>query len=107
LVIRPSKQTLFTFYCKGRFPETATAVPSDETFAFVHLDCDLELPIAAGLEFFYPRLAPGGMMVIHDYESGGHWPGVRKAVNEFLKDKPESIIIVPDKSGTGVFRKIL
>lgn len=90
-------------YCPGYFPETASLIPRDETFALVHLDCDLYAPIKAGLEFFYPRLNPGGMMIIHDYRSGGHWPGVAKAVDEFMSDKPEGIITMPDKSGTAIF----
>jgi len=95
-----------TFYCVGYFPQTADHVPKDEKFAFVHLDCDLEAPIKAGLEFFYPRLSAGGTILIHDYESGGKWPGVKRAVDEFLKDKPERLILLPDKSGSAIFRKL-
>ena len=50
----------------GRFPETATAVPADERFAFVQIDCDLYAPTLATLEFFYPRLAPRGLVVVHN-----------------------------------------
>lgn len=92
-------------YCPGYFPDTASFIPPDEMFALVHLDCDLYAPIKAGLEFFYPRLNPGGMMIIHDYRSGGHWPGVAKAVDEFMRDKPETIITMPDKSGTAIFTR--
>ena len=90
-------------FCSGHFPATAKQVPEKETFALVHLDADLYAPTLAGLQFFYPRLFHGGAMIIHDYFSGA-WPGVKQAVDEFLKDKPEKIIRIPDKSGTGVFR---
>jgi len=43
----------------------------NDRFAFVHLDADLEAPIAAGLEFFWPRLTPGEWIVVHDYNA---WP---------------------------------
>lgn len=89
-------------YCPGYFPETASFIPSGERFAIVHLDCDLYAPMKSGLEFFYPRMSPGGMIAIHDYRSGGHWPGVAKAVDEFMSDKAESIVTMPDKSGTAV-----
>jgi hypothetical protein len=92
-------------YVEGRFPDTAAALPEGRRFAFVHLDCDLYQPIRAGLEHFYPRLARGGLMVIHDYGSG-HWPGVAQAVDEFLAGKPETLLLVPDKSGTAVFAKV-
>lgn len=85
-------------YCKGYFPETIASVPKETIFAFVHLDCDLYQPTKAGCEFFYPRLTAGGMLVVHDYYSG--WPGVTKAVDDYFADKPESPIILPDKSGS-------
>ncbi len=86
-------------FCPGWFPETAAAVPQQEVFAFVHLDCDLYRPMKSALEFFYPRMSPGGMIAIHDYGSG-RWPGVAQAVDEFLSDKPEGLVCVPDTSGT-------
>lgn len=95
----------FLRFCPGHFPATAHHVPPQETFALVHLDADLYNPTQAGLEFFYPRLAPGGALILHDYFSGA-WPGVKQAADEFLQDKPESLVRIPDKSGTAVFRKI-
>jgi O-methyltransferase len=91
-------------YLPGYFPETASAVPTNVTFALVHLDCDLYAPMRAGLEFFYPRLALGGFLVIHDYLSLC-WDGVEKAVDEFFADKPERIVPIPDRAGTIVIRK--
>lgn len=90
-------------YCKGVFPETADMVPEDVRFAFVHLDSDLYTPTKAGLEFFYSRLAPGGVLVLHDYKTG--WKGVTRAVDEFFADKPERPVRVPDKSGTAALIK--
>jgi O-methyltransferase len=92
-------------YCKGTFPETATMAPADVKFAMVHLDCDLYVPTKAALEFFYPRLVPGGLLILHDYYSGC-WPGVPRAVDEFLADKPEGLIRIPDKSGTAALTKL-
>ena len=91
-------------YCPGRFPDTAHHVPAGTTFALVQLDCDLYAPIKAGLEFFYPLLNGGGMLIIHDYASG-HWPGVKLAVDEFLVDKPEGLVLIPDKSGSAALVK--
>lgn len=91
--------------CKGYFPETAAAVPGDETFALVHLDADLKKPTEDALAFFYPRMAPGGFIVMHDYGSGA-WPGIAEAVDAFFADKPESIVRMPDKSGTAIARRV-
>lgn len=91
-------------YCVGHFPETSGMVDPADKFAFVHLDCDLYEPTKAALEFFYPRMSEGGFIVMHDYYSNA-WPGVPKAIDEFFQDKPESVVVVPDKSGTAVVRK--
>ena len=90
--------------CKGRFPETAVAVPAAERFAFVHLDADLQKPTADALEFFYPRMVPGAVLMVHDYGSRA-WPGVAAAVDAFFADKPESPVRIPDRSGSVVVRK--
>lgn len=92
-------------YCPGLFPETAEFVPTDTTFAMVHLDCDLYEPTLAALQFFYPRMNAGALLIVHDYHSGC-WPGVTNAVDEFLSDKPENMILVPDKSGTAALRRL-
>ena len=87
----------------GFFPDTVTPEIAAESFAFVHLDADLEAPITAGLEFFWPRLNPGGFIVVHDYNS---WPGARLAVDRFLVDHRAAAIPMPDKSGSIVLHKL-
>ena len=91
-------------YIAGYFPETATKIPESTRFSFVNLDVDLYSPIKSGLEYFYPRMTKGGIIAIHDY-ANSCWPGVKKAVDEFLADKNEQIIVLPDRSGTATFRK--
>lgn len=91
-------------FIKGYFPETSVHLPKNTSYCLVHLDADLEAPLAAGLAYFYPRMAPGGFLVIHDYMSMC-WNGVVRAVDTFLADKPEYIIPVPDLAGSIVIRK--
>lgn len=91
-------------YCKGVFPDTSSLVPEGECFALVHVDCDLYEPMKAACEYFYPRLSPGGILIVHDYHSGC-WPGVPKAVDESLQGKPERLALIPDKSGTAMLIK--
>ena len=91
-------------YAQGQFPVSALKGGCPDTIAVAHIDCDLYEPTRAGLEVFYPRLAPGGVLMLHDYGSG-FWPGVTKAVDEFFADKPERPVIIPDKSGTAVVRR--
>lgn len=78
------------FY-KGLFPDTAGPV-EDRTFSFVHLDVDLKSSTLACLEFFYPRMIRGGIILTHDYS---YLDGVRAAFTEFLLDRPERTIELP------------
>jgi hypothetical protein len=94
-----------TKYVVGYFPESAIALADDVLYCLVHLDCDLYAPMKAGLEYFYPRLVPGGFFILHDYSSL-YWDGAEKAIDDFFADKPERVIPIPDKSGTVVVRKI-
>ena len=75
----------------GFFPASAGAV-AERRFSFVHLDVDLEDSTEAGLEFFYRRMVPGGIILAHDYSV---IPGVGRAVDRFLRDKPERLIEMP------------
>jgi hypothetical protein len=93
-------------YVKGYFPESLSQLGnSTETYSLVHIDCDLEKPFIAALDYFYPRMVKGGFLIMHDYSSL-YWAGATKAVDEFFKDKPEFVMPVPDKSGTVVIRKV-
>lgn len=81
----------------GYFPDSAKS-SENEKFAFVNMDVDLYNPTKAGLEFFYPRLSPGGVILIHDYNS--KWPMLIKAVDEFVSTIPESLVLFADKDGS-------
>lgn len=73
---------------KGLFPDTAAPV-ADRSFSFVHLDVDLYSSTLAGLEFFYPRMSRGGILITHDFVSA---EGVNTAFREFFEHKPEPVI---------------
>lgn len=92
-------------YVVGYFPDSTAGLDTPSCFCLVHLDCDLYMPMKAGLEYFYPRLAPGGFLLLHDYSSL-YWDGAERAIDEFLADKRERIVPIPDKSGTAVLRKL-
>ncbi|MEZ5287747.1 MAG: TylF/MycF/NovP-related O-methyltransferase [Vicinamibacterales bacterium] len=83
----------------GFFPDSVPDELRARRFALVHLDADLYGPTLAGLEFFYPRVEPGGFLVIHDYNA---WAGARQAVETFMDGRPEVIVPMPDKSGSAL-----
>jgi O-methyltransferase len=89
----------------GIFPETTAGLEASR-FAFVLLDLDLYIPTLAGLQFFYPRLTRGGYLFVHDYNSIEANSGSYRAVVEFMADKLEQIVELPDQWGSIVFRKV-
>lgn len=81
----------------GYFPDTVKGL-EEKRFALVNLDADLYNPTKAALEFFYLRLSPGGVIFIHDYNI--KWPGIIQAVDEFVRNIPETLVLAPDSEGT-------
>ncbi len=82
---------------EGIFPDTASGL-EDERFAFVHIDADLYQSTVDALQFFYPRVSKGGLIIIHDYNH--NWDGVKKAVDEFEQSIPENFIELADMYGS-------
>lgn len=87
---------------KGYFPATTEGL--DDSFAFVSLDVDLYKPTLAGLNYFYPRLAKGGCIFIHDYNNR-RYKGVRSAVEEFVDATGAPLVQIPDFAGTAILPK--
>lgn len=79
--------TLHTGWIPERFPDVA-----ERPFALVNLDVDLYEPIRDSLLFFFPRLVPGGVIVVDDYGTTD-WPGVAKAVERFLATHQPSFFV--------------
>ena len=82
---------------KGWIPERFQDV-DEEKFAFVHIDVDLRRPTLDSIEFFYPRLSIGAVLLCDDY---GFWscPGSTEALDEFLSDKREKMIALDAGGG--------
>lgn len=89
------------FY-KGWIPSRFNEV-ADRSFALVHVDVDLYEPTKDSIEFFYARLAPGGLLICDDY-GFDVCPGATKAMDEFFADKPERIVHLPTGQGLIVKR---
>lgn len=66
---------------------------ADHRFSLVHLDLGIYQAYKECLEFCYPRMSPGGVILANDYNKPP-WPGCKKAVDEFLTGKPEKLQLV-------------
>lgn len=66
---------------EGRVEETIPSRAPDR-ISVLHLDTDWYESTKHELEHLYPRLSPGGILIIDDY---GRWAGARKAVDEYFR----------------------
>lgn len=81
----------------GWIPEKFPAV-DDKRFCFVHLDVDLHQPTHDSLEFFFPRMVNGGIIVCDDY-GFETCPGARKAMDDFAAAHNQKIVHLPTGQG--------
>ena len=68
-------------YHKGWIPRVFQNLPEAE-YRFVHIDLDLYEPTRGAIEYFYPRLVNGGLIVCDDYGSL-LWAGAKQAVDSY------------------------
>lgn len=71
-----------------------------EQIAFAHIDGDLYSSTLTALGLLYARVSPGGIILVDDCFKT-RWAGVKVAVDEFLSDKPESVVELPGCSFEG------
>jgi len=84
---------------KGWFKDTLPkGLPA--TLCFAHLDGDFYSSIKESLEYIYPKLSKGAVVVVDDYcdpeilDVSNILPGVKKACDEFFKDKNEKMDVI-------------
>ncbi len=76
----------------GWIPERF-AEAQERHFCFIHIDVDLYQPTLDSLEFFYPRMCTGGIILMDDY-GFTTCPGAKRAADGFFTDKTEPIIML-------------
>lgn len=66
-------------------PDTFADDPP-KSISFIHIDLSTSETYLATLEFFYPRLVPGGTIIFDDYGSIKHYE-TKLRIDDFLHDK--------------------
>jgi len=89
---------------QGIFPDTTVGL-ENSVFAFVSLDLDTYEGILEGWRFFYPRVSRGGFIFVHDFNWIEYDHGPFRASTEFMSDKPEKLVELPDQFGSALIRK--
>jgi len=74
---------------RGLFPQETGHLVSTVRFSFVHLDMDIYEGTRDALAFFYERLAPGGIVMTHDFNA---LPGPTRAFRDFFADRLDPLI---------------
>jgi O-methyltransferase len=82
-------------FVQGRVEETIPEA-APEQISILRLDTDWYESTRHELEHLYPRLSPGGVLLLDDY---GYWEGAREAVDEFLDETGERLLLVRMASG--------
>lgn len=78
-------------YHVGWFEATVpAAAPGIGGIALLRLDGDWYESTRVCLESLYPKVVPGGVVVVDDY---GHWQGCRQAVDEYLAGLGEPVLM--------------
>lgn len=82
-------------FVKGRVEDTVPAAAPDRV-ALLRLDTDWYESTRHELEHLYPRLVSGGVLILDDY---GWWKGAREAVDEWLAESGERLLLMRAGSG--------
>jgi O-methyltransferase len=82
-------------FVKGLVEDTIPDEAPDR-IAILRLDTDWYESTRHELEHLYPRLSPGGVLLIDDY---GYWQGSRKAVDEFIERTGARLLLQRMSSG--------
>ncbi|MBB3094603.1 hypothetical protein FHR83_002255 [Actinoplanes campanulatus] len=86
-------------YYKGKVEDT---IPGDapERISILRLDTDWYESTRHELEHLWPRLVPGGVLLLDDY---GWWDGAKRAVDEWLEEvNPRLLLLRMDEGRVGI-----
>ena len=79
------------FIYKGIFPDEHSDKIKDKKFSLVHIDVDIYKSYIDCLNFFYPKMTDGGIIILDDY-SAPTCKGAKLAIDEFFSNKHEKPI---------------
>lgn len=95
VVLENKRCAQFIELMKGDICETVPQYVKDNPqlkISLLNLDTDIYEPAVTILEYLYPRIVKGGVLLLDDY---GVFPGETKAVDEYFKNKSVNILKFP------------
>lgn len=79
----------FTFV-KGMVEDTIPEKSPDGAIALLRLDTDWYKSTKHEMDHLFPKLVPGGVLIIDDY---GDWQGAREAIDEYIETHKTRILL--------------
>ncbi len=76
-------------FVKGKVEDTLPA-EAPESISLLRLDTDWYESTYHELVTLFPRISPGGVLMIDDY---GHWKGARQAVDQYIQENQVKILL--------------
>ena len=88
-------------FIKGKVEDTLPSAAPPGSIALLRLDTDWFASTRAELDHLYPRLVPGGVLIVDDYF---RWQGARKATDEYFNTHgiPIFLVRIDDSSVLGI-----
>jgi O-methyltransferase len=84
------------FYIVGDVSKTLRQSEVPNEIALLRLDTDWYESTKVELEILWPRLVPGGILILDDYD---HWVGARRAVDEYFQTLDKVPLLMRMQSG--------
>ena len=82
-------------YHQGYIPDSfETTKNSPELINYLHIDLNSSLPTIKTLEYFFPRLERGGVIIFDDYGWSGY-SDTKKTVDSFFNERPGIFMKLP------------
>jgi len=87
-------------YHKGYIPDTLDNSDTPTNIIYLHIDLNSAKSTLETLDFFYPKITSGGVIIFDDYGHKG-FESTKKVVDKFFSDKPGTHLKFP--TGQSIF----
>lgn len=85
----------YTVYHQGYIPDSFSELPpSPNQIVYLAIDLNSSKPTIDALDFFFPKLAKGGVIIFDDYGWAGY-EDTKKAIDAYLFDKSGILLKLP------------
>jgi len=81
-------------YHVGYIPKSLDIEKSPKTIVYMHIDLNSTKPTLSALEFFFPKVVKGGIILFDDYGQE-EYRDTKKIVDEFFSDKSGLLLKLP------------